>query len=267
MSSPNTTASKLPDTNQSRFGRALLKRVLYSQMSLLDAVKILLGKTQPRVNFTVKAEPASVYWNFRIKAEMRDAFIEYINLPEGFRVCPIRCLQGEEDDFLLTLNVYEVSGIAVGIRAEWSTYILDQLGKPRYMVLEAQSSEISVDPIDIITRKSRVEHSSVHGTQTLVENLQGEAFVSTFDLPENRDMAIIHPEWVGANDFIYWRVGICDRTFYDAGLANPQAILLDPASATIDNQTHWARFVEPVPKHLIQFEQSIDFVIMPWVNI
>ena len=62
-------------------------------------------------------------------------------------------LQREEADYLLTLNVYEVTGIAVGIRAEWSTYITDNNGVPRYMVVEAQSSEYSMDPIDIITKK------------------------------------------------------------------------------------------------------------------
>jgi hypothetical protein len=257
----------LPDTNPSRFGRRLLKRMLYSQMGLLDVFKILLGKTQPKVSFTVKAEPASVYWNFRVKPEQQAAFIEYINLPAGFTVCPISCLQGEAPDILLTLNVYEVTGIAVGIRAEWSTYILDALGKPRYMVLEAQSSEYSVDPIDIITKRTRVEHATGEQTLTLVENLQGETFQSQFEIPPAKKMAAIHADWIGANDFIYWRIGICDRTFYDAGLANPKAILLNPATATISNQTHWAPFLEPTPKHLIQFEEAIDFVIMPWVNI
>jgi hypothetical protein len=257
----------LPDTNQSRFGRRLLKRILYSQLNLLDAIKILLGITPPKVSFTVKAEPASVYWNFRVKPDQQAAFIEYINLPAGFTVCPISCLQGETPDILLTLNVYEVTGIAVGIRAEWSTYILDEMGKPRYMVLEAQSSEYSLDPIDIITKRTRVEHDTGERTLTLVENLQGESFQSEFEVPAEKNRAAIHPEWVGANDFIYWRVGICDRTFYDAGLANPKAFLLDPASANINNQTHWAPFLESTPKHLIQFEEAIDFVIMPWVNI
>lgn len=258
----------LPDTNQSRFGRQLLKRFLYSQMSLLDAFKILFGRTQPRVRFTVKADPASVYCNFRVKADGRDDFIRYINLPNGFRVCPIRCLQGEEPDMLLTLNVYEVTGVAVGIRAEWSTYVLDHLGKPRYMVVEAQSSKYSMDPIDIITRKGRVEHdTSGAESVTTVASLEGNLFESRFTVPADAPQANIHPEWVAANDYIYWRVGICDRTFYDAGMANPKARLIDPQTATISDSTHWAKFLEPTPKHVIQFEEAIDFVIMPWVNI
>ena len=258
----------LPSTNQSRTGRRLLKRFLYSQMSLLDVFKILLGKTQPRVPFTVKADPASVYYNFRIQADQLDAFIRYINLPPSFTVCPIRCLHDEEPEYLLTLNVYEVTGVAVGVRAEWSTYIADSEGIPRYMVVEAQSSEYSMDPIDVITKKGRVEHLTA-GPQvtTTVASLEGQLFQASFPAAPDAERARVHPEWVAANDFIYWRVGICDRTFYDAGLGNPKARLIDPHSASIDDRTHWARFLEPVPKHVVVFEEAIDFVIMPWANI
>jgi hypothetical protein len=258
----------LPDTNQSRTGRRALKRFLYSQMSIMDAFKILLGKTQPRVPFTVKADPASVYYNFKIRDDQLQAFIAYINLPEGFAVCPIHCLAGEEGDYMLTLNVYEVTGIAVGIRAEWSTYITDNNGVPRYMVVEAQSSEYSMDPIDIITKKGRVEHATADGAvSTTVASLDGHLFQAHYALTADAPAAAIHPEWVAANDYIYWRIGICDRTFYDSGLGNPKARLVPATSARIDDQTHWAQFLEPVPKHVIQFEEAIDFVIMPWTNI
>ena len=72
---------------------------------------------------------------------------------------------------------------------------------------------------------------------------------------------------MAANDYIYWRNGICDRAFYDAGLAQPRALLLPGAVATIDDQTHWAQFLEPQPKHIIHFQNAIDFVIQPWANL
>ena len=34
----------------------------------------------------------------------------------------------DEPEYLLTLNVYRVSGITNGLRAEWSTYIADPDG-------------------------------------------------------------------------------------------------------------------------------------------
>jgi hypothetical protein len=258
----------LPDTNPSRTGRKLLKRYLYSNFSLLDVFKIAFGRAQPRVPFTVKASPSSVYYNFRIRPERLEEFIRYINLPPEFEVCPIICLQGEQADFILTLNVYEVSGIAVGIRAEYSTYIKDAHGIPRYMVVEAQSSEYSMDPIDVITKKGRVEHdTSRHTVATVVASRDKKLFTASYPQPADTQPAAIAPQWVTANDYIYWRNGICDRTFYDAGLAYPKAHCIDPAAVTISDETHWARFLEPIPKHVVQFEEAIDFVIMPWFNI
>ncbi|MCX2980179.1 hypothetical protein EYC98_04775 [Halieaceae bacterium IMCC14734] len=258
----------LPDTNQSRTGRKLLKRYLYANFSLLDVFKIAFGNTQARVPFTVKASPSSVYYNFRIQPDKVEDFIRYINLPPEFEVCPMTCLQGEQADFLLTLNVYEVTGIAVGVRAEYSTYIKDADGARRYMVLEAQSSEYSMDPVDVITKKGRVEHdTSTQTVATLVASRDKKLFEASYPQPDSTTQAAIHPEWVSANDYIYWRNGICDRTFYDSGLAYPKAHCIDPESVSIVDDTHWSQFLESTPKHIVQFEEAIDFVIMPWVNI
>lgn len=260
--------ARLPDVNSSRRGRSFLKRFMYAQLSLLDAVKIALARTQPRVPFTVLAEPASMYFNFRVMPEALERFIRYINLPPGFEVGPVSCLQGEQPEFLLTLNVYEVSGIAKGVRAEWSTYIIDAGGAPRYMVLEARSSEYSMDPVDVITRRGLVEHSSRGATTTTrVASLDRRLFEARTTAAPGSAQARLHPAWVAANDFIYWRNGICDRTFYDSGLAFPRATLIESAHAQIDDQTHWAQFVEPRPRHIIRFEQAIEFVIMPWYNV
>jgi hypothetical protein len=256
-----------PNSRASRAGRRLLKRLMYSQLGMVEAFRILLGRAEPKAAFTVKADPASVYWNFLIREDQLPAFIDYIKLPEGFEICPIQCLAGEAPGYILTLNVYEVSGLAVGVRAEWSTYILDHMGKPRYMVLEALSSTASLDSVDIITRKSQVEHSTVRGAQTLVKDLEGGQFESRYADKAVTGHASLAPQWLEANDYIYWRSGICDRTFYDSGLANPEAVLVEPASVEIANHTHWERFLEPLPRHVIQFNNAIDFVISPWENL
>ena len=258
----------LPTTNQSRAGRKILKRFLYSQMTFRDALFIMFGLTKPGIPFTVKAEPSSVYFNFRIKPELLDAFIEYINLPSGFEVCQIRCLADDESDYLLTLNVYEVTGLAKGIRAEWSTYIKDASGKPRYMVVEAQSSEYSMDPVDVITKKGIVEHEDHHDSIcTNIASLNNAFYKSDIRLDGQAPRASIHGEWIEANDYIYWRNGICDRSYYDAGMANPKAVVIPESQVMIDDQTHWAYFLEPIPKHTIKYESAIELFIMPWFNI
>ena len=49
------------------------------------------------------------------------------------------------------------------------------------------------------------------------------------------------------------------------GCTDPCAI--DPTTVTIDNDTPWARFVEPVPRSVVVFDDAITFAMSPWWNI
>ena len=84
----------LEKTSPSRRGLRFLKRVMYSQMAMRDAVLILLGKQRPNLSFKVLAEPCSIYINFTIKPAMASEFSRYINLADGLVPVPIRCLAG-----------------------------------------------------------------------------------------------------------------------------------------------------------------------------
>ena len=74
-------------------------------------------------------------------------------------------------------------------------------------------------------------------------------------------------EWIEANDYIYWRNGICDRTYYDASLFNARVHSVPPEDVTIGDNTHWARFVEPRPRHVLRFDGALEFMISPWFNV
>ena len=144
-----------------------------------------------------------------------------------------RCVAGEKPDYLLTLNVYRVSGVTNGVRAEFSTYVADEEGIPRYMVVEARDHSGSMDRIDIITRASRVEHRRDRKAMTtVVASRDGGEFAATCTQAAlaKAPHVQIHGEWVQANDFIYWRNGVRDRCYYDAGMANPQVRSIDPAA-------------------------------------
>jgi hypothetical protein len=252
------------------FVRRLIKALLYTPMALFDSVRIPFRAAQPRIEFTVEDDPPSVYYNFRVRTDRLEDFKRYLDLPDNLPLSPIRCVDGEDADYLLTLNVYRVSGVTNGIRAEFSTYITDEAGTPRYMVVEARDHSGSMDPINIMTKPSRVEQMrNGDGMDTVVEsNEQGlftaHAQQAIFDAaPYVR----IHGEWVEANDFIYWRNGVRDRCYYDAGMANPRVRALDPASIDISDRTHWAEFLEERPKHVLVYESAMHFVIVPWENL
>ena len=76
-------------------------------------------------------------------------------------------------------------------------------------------------------------------------------------------------EWVTANDLIYWRNGIRDRTFYDAGMAAPALWHIDGASDAVEvsDASPWATFCEPIPRHVLVHGDAIEFVIQPWENV
>jgi hypothetical protein len=252
------------------FIRRLIKALLYTPMTLFQAVKIPFRAAQPSIEFTVEADPPSVYYNFRVREERLEDFKRYLDLPGNLPLTRMHCLQDEEADYLLTVNVYRVSGVTNGVRAEISTYITDEGGIPRYMVVEARDHSGSMDPINILTRASLVQQErSDEGLFTAVESNDGKQFTAraeraAFDAAPH---VAIHGEWVEANDLIYWRNGIRDRCYYDAGMANPSVLALDPASVTITDDTHWAEYLEPVPKHVLVYENAMHFMIVPWENL
>jgi hypothetical protein len=252
-------------SSKGRLGRRSLKRILYSQMQFRNVFMIATGKEQPLMKFTVEAEPPSVYFNFRVKDSHATAAA--FGLPSGFELSPMTPVVGDDPAPLLTLNVYRVSGIARGIRAEWSTYIRDRLGIPRYMVVAAQSATTSMDPIDIITKAGRVEHEHTGSTiRTVVDTGRGLFEGSIEVLGDAAEPRQATGEWVRSNDFIYWKNGVCDRTFYDAGLTSSPLEVVAPDRVEISHATEWTEFVEPDPQ-VVVFPDAIDFVIMPWLNI
>jgi hypothetical protein len=256
-----------PLSRLGQIGRSILKRFMYSQLAVLSGLKIAFGREIPLVRFTVEKDPPSIYWVYRIKTSKLDELTRTIELPEHFSICPIRCLDTDEPEYLLTVNAYRVSGLTNGLRAEWSIFVQDEEKTPRYLIIDAKSSKLSVDPVDIITRASTVIHER---RDKMVHTQIGEgdsAFRSTITLPGLETHVTTSPDWVSANDYIFWGNGICDRTFYDTGLADSKQNRIGNENYVIHDGSYWHQFVEPEPAHVLVLQNSIEFVISPWENI
>jgi hypothetical protein len=243
-----------------------LKRFMYSQLAVRSAVMIALGKEQPLVCFTVEDDPPSTYFVFAVRPDAVDGLPERLGLPAGTELAPIRCLAGDEPRHLMAVNVYRVSGITNGRRAEWSVFVAEPDGTARYMVIDARSSSRSMDPVDLFTKASRVDHTREGNRVTTTVGGRGRAFTVTTEL-ENAVAAANAPEWVTANDLIYWRNGVCDRTFYDAGLADPAMVSVPPEDVAVADASDWADLVEPTPVAVLMFTEAIEFVVSPWANV
>jgi hypothetical protein len=247
-------------------GRSILKRFMYSQMAIYSGFRIAIGKDHPLMQFKIEKDPPSIYWVYRIKPSEVDGLAQKLRIPPQFPLCPIRCLNTDEPAYLLTVNAYRVSGLANGLRAEWSVFVRDSTNTPRYMIVDARSSTASMDPVNIITKASTVIHKR-DGNVIHTRIGDGEnAFTSTITLPADLPSVTSAAEWVSANDYIYWGNGICDRTFYNAGLADAQQSLISSKNAVIKDETFWAQVVEPDPVYILKLNNAIELVISPWEN-
>ena len=263
----NSYLQPKPLSKLGRIGRSILKRFMYSQLMIFSGIKIAIGKENPLVRFTVENDPPSIYWVYRIRSSKIKELEQKLGMSEKFSLCPIRCLETDGPEYLLTINAYRVSGLANGLRAEWSVFVRDIENTPRYLIVDARSSQRSVDPIDIITKASTVIHENRDGKIHTQIGEEDSAFRSTITLPDIATPVTASRDWVSANDFIYWGNGICDRTFYDTGLANAKQNRVENEHCAISDGSFWSQFVEPDPVHILMLENSIEFAISPWENI
>ena len=256
-----------PLSRLGRLGRGFLKRFMYSQMAVRTGFMIAIGKEQPLVKFKIENDPPSIYWVYRIKSSEVGNLTHKLGIPPQFSLCPIRCLDQDEPEYLMTVNAYRVSGLANGIRAEWSIFVQDASKTPRYMVVDARSSQFSMDPVNIVTRASTVAHERLGNTIHTQIGRGEHAFTSTITLIDSESYVRSSPEWVSANDYIYWGNGISDRTFYNAGMADARQLRISNGNFDINDGSIWGQLVEPDPVHILVLDSAIELVISPWDNV
>ncbi|HKJ26347.1 MAG TPA: hypothetical protein VJ965_01810 [Anaerolineales bacterium] len=256
-----------PLTRLGRLGRSFLKRFMYSQMAIRSGFMIAIGKEQPLVKFKIEDDPPSIYWVYRIKPTEVGGLASKLEIPPQFSLSPIQCLDTDEPEYLMIVNAYRVSGLANGLRAEWSVFVRDADNRPRYLVVDARSSQLSMDPVGIITKSSKVIHERKGRTIHTQIGEDDNAFISTITMPEKGAYASSAAEWVSANDHIFWGNGISDQTYYNADLADAQQMRISKDDAVITDSTPWGQLVEPEPIHILILDTSIELVISPWENV
>lgn len=259
-----------------------LKRSQFGQLALNDADLISTGQQQPIIGFTVEDTPPSIFVNWVVPDAQAAAFSASVGLPPGFSLAKTLILESDPaPQYWLSLNVYRVSGITNGLRAEWSTYVDDGGGEPRFMIIRARTSEGSLDPIGPLALPEPFTHSvdaagTIHTSMNKAV-IQGGApvltadnlFSSTIQLPAVADRHFVVPDrqWVAANDYIYWLNGVNDRVFHNSTSHSAPLISVDLHDVALDDDSQWAPFVDPTPAHVLVYLDQIQFVISPWWNV
>ncbi len=253
------------------FKYRLIKRVLYSMISVTQTVQVILGRLKPVIPFVITKDPPSIYYNFRVRPDKVDALEKYLNLPPGFSLAKLRYLEHHKESmYCMTFNAYNVSGAVSGCRVEISAYIKTPEGDKRFRCVEARSSTRTLEPVGSLVPSTCVKYSNKEGVITTDTKTKDDLnFKALFTMPheENAQVAYASREWITSNDEIYWRTGVYDRCFYNRHFAFAKMYSIPPESVSIENSTQWSTFLEPVPEFVVIYADKIEFLIVPWWNL
>lgn len=258
-------------TSAGKTARQVIKRGMYAQLALGHSAQILAGKSQPLIEFHVEHSPPSLFINYRIKPEKLDAFRKAFNIPDDVKMMPMQCIKDGEAGYLLSVNIYAVSGITTGLRSEESIYIDRGDGKPSYLILGATTDNFSMDPVDVVTLAGDLKYDH-EDDKISISYTKGESEAYQFkcnyspDSGKNKEADPLAP-WIAANDFIYWPNGVCDRAFYNGNLIDEPVDIIESKDVKTKNTLPWAEFVDPEPVEVFALKKPLDFVISPWHNV
>jgi len=256
--------------------RFAIKQLFQAFDGVSYAERIQVGGNPAWLNFKVGTGPNSIFINFEFADESRRRAFEARELPAGFRLAPLRILEDDEPTYFLVLNIYQSSGgLVEGARAEWSVFVEDpETGAPRFLVVQAAAETISADPVNLLTFGEPVSHTLEDGE---VRSYVGEPgadgtenlyFRSAFPWPGAQPvLSGFAREFVAANDFIFWGNAVADRGVFNGTVYARDAELIPLEDLRIEDQSRWAGYIKPEPRHALIYRNPLEIIISPWWNL
>lgn len=237
----------------------------------VSGVNIMQGLEESMANFRVELAPAAYFANFVIPDDKIQMLEEEV-LPKGFKLAKMSMIRGGEERYMMTLNVYAASGLAPGLRAEWSVYVTREgYSKQKFfMIIDIAADGKSLDPVNLWTEPA--EHftydvsPSGYANNNYVE--AGKSFSLAFQIPPEEEFVYnLNTKWVQANDEVYWSNGIYDRLFYNGEVLDTFIALAPTDSIGISNNTPMAKYIETKPFEVVIFKEKQDYQIRAWYNV
>lgn len=229
--------------------------------------------------------PGAVFfrWKFRDQAAM--AAFEANELPPGFTLAPTQFLETDdpEGEYFVALMLYNAGGgsIVDGARAEWDVFVSPPEGadpdapeRPRYMIIEAQSENVSFDPTTLLSEASPVSYEFVDDEVVgSVGQLEGGREVPIFESsfprpdPDQAEATRWTPEMAIANDYMHWPNGVYDHIVYNATTYNWDGYFVDTAQTTISDNSRWAQYLQPELLDATYYVNTLEYVASPLANL
>jgi hypothetical protein len=275
-----TPAELVPIKNQNFGGLELIRACNIlpgDQINLgidLGAICDTLPKVPPQEPLVSLVTHDMLYFNYELPAANVPALeavlqSSYGFTDKGFSLASIALLNDSEPKYYMSLNFYSVviAGV-VNYRSEWSTYVR-RAGdpKPRFMVLQVQSSEDTADPMSpgFINPATYVEYTL--GGGSIVAATHDFRADLRLPVPGNVDPEQASYDWAQANDYLYYANGVADTALYNGMLTDAALVPIDARSSSINNASMWAGFVSAQPSHIVYFSKPLEFAFTPYFNL
>ena len=267
----------------------------YAVMDLYQGLQIYAGLEKPKMFFSLLDEPKTIFVNFEIPADKVEAFKAEF-LPEHFELAKLR-FYPEQDRALyaVSLNIYRSVGQNIGgFRAEWSAYVINPLEdnpKPRFNVLEAQTTVGGFDPVIALERYvPGMDLTDPNQLMSLIEP-PSDLFEYSFDEDNgiqvriqdaaegiDVDIDIAYPRsyrqlytkadktWMEGNDFVYWNE-VADNVRYDRQVMFADIMVFNTLPGDLVVDSVFEGYVDPDPLPIIVWLGGQDIAVEPWANL
>lgn len=268
----NLNNADLPITEEERSRLLGVKAEKYANLYRRNGALISQGLEESMAGFRVEESPPAFFVNWRILDEKVSSFEDAV-LPPGFRLAKVAMIRGKKPEFMMSLNVYGASGLAPGLRAEWSVYVTPEgeAGHPYFMVIDVASSSRSLDPVSLWTEPAEEFLYDVSPDGVVNNNISNglKNFSLSFQIPMSREVYHhkLRGQWVQANDRVYWTNGVYDRVYYNGEVLDTFVALADLSRVVINDHTPWRNYIDNRPLELVVFREKQDYQIKAWYNV
>ncbi len=199
------------------------------------------------INYFVNDYRPTIFINFETP-QAKVAFFSAAVLPVGFEMVKLKILESDSPAYCLTLNTYIALRRIASAHTEWSVFVKDPTKeKPRSMVFQTLSSTLSLDTsVEAITTMPEPS-TYVHDNGKLVYEVQqglndssvhyfSSSIVWTQDSAQTDGTT---PEFVAANDVIYWGGSVCDHGLSSGSMHNRDVTVIPTGDYTVIDDTQF----------------------------
>jgi hypothetical protein len=244
-----------------------LKAQIYSGLISLNIKNAFKGREEAITPFDAGNAIPSAYFNYIVPSSQAGDFEAALRLPSGYSLAKTKILEDDpQEEYYVTLNVYNIDNAIEGTRAEWSVYVDDGNGRERFMIIDLMTEDAALDPMSLLNVPSVVEHN-LNGGQLSTRLVSSTInFSATLDVSDGVE-ALQTLDWVEARDFACSLNGICDKNYFGEGTLEAPLLSVNPALVTVSTSTPWSAFIGSEPSSILLRTNEELFAKKAWFNV